>query len=139
MLPNIVAAGHTKYMVFLPLHLRDMRSLPQTHPYIYEQFKSGHFTVSRKEGSFNGIWTDMALEQTFNREGKTTLLTRIAQGASARDKYMYLLAAPLMTKVFESVKSMAPNVSDAPTDDSVELHILVRETCLAQLILDTDC
>ena len=42
--------------------------------------------------------------------------------ASARDKY--LVAAPLMTKVFESVKSMAHNVSDAPTDDSVELHIL---------------
>ena len=41
---------------------------------------------------------------------------------SARDKY--ILAAPLMTKVSKSVKSMAHNVSDAPTDDSVELHIL---------------
>ena len=64
----------------------------------------------------------MVLEQTFNREGKTTLLTGITQGASARDKY--LLTAPLVTKVFKSVKSMAHNVSDAPTDDSVELHIL---------------
>ena len=92
-------------MVFLPLYLRDIRSLPQTHPYIYAQFKSGNFTVHRKGGSFNGIWTDMALEQTFNREGKTTLLTGITQGASAREKY--LLAAPLVTKVFESVKSMS--------------------------------
>ena len=41
MLPYIVAAGHTKYMVCLPLYLQDMRSLPQTHPYIYEQFKAG--------------------------------------------------------------------------------------------------
>ena len=64
----------------------------------------------------------MSLDQTFNREGKTTLLTGFTQAASARDKY--LLAAPLMTKVSESVKSMAHNVSDAPTDDSVELHIL---------------
>ena len=74
MLPYIVAAES------------DMRSLPQTHPYIYEQFKSGGFEVHRKGGSFNGTWTDMALEQTFNREGKTTLLTGITQGAYARDK-----------------------------------------------------
>ena len=110
MLSYIVAAGHTIDMVCLPLYIQDMRSLLQTHPYIYEQFKSGNFTVHRKGVYFNGIWTDMALEQTFNREGKTTPLTGITEAASARDKY--LLAAPLMTKVSESVKSMAHNVSD---------------------------
>ena len=88
MLPYIVAAGHTKCMVCLPLYLQDMRSLPQTHPYMYEQFKSGNFTVHRKGGSVNGIWTDMALEQTFNREGKATLLTGITQAASVRDKLL---------------------------------------------------
>ena len=68
------------------------------------------------------MFGSLSLEQTFNREGKTTLLTGITEAASAREKY--LLAAPLMTKVSESVNSMAHNVSDAPTDDYVELYSL---------------
>ena len=37
MLPYMVAAGYTKYMVCLPLYLQDMRELPSEHPAVYKQ------------------------------------------------------------------------------------------------------
>ena len=105
MLPYTVSAKHTKYMVCLPLYLKDMEELPQKHPETHESFMKGHFTVHRVGGKFNGVWTDMALEQTYNSEGKTSLFKGISQAPASREKYVK--AAPFMTKVSESIKAMA--------------------------------
>lgn len=105
MLPYTVSAKHTKYMVCLPLYLKDMEELPQKHPEIHANFIKGHFTVHRVGGKFNGVWTDMALEQTYNSEGKTSLFKGISQAPASREKYVK--AAPFMTKVSESIKAMA--------------------------------
>ena len=67
MMPYIVSAGHTKYAICLPIYLSEMRGLPATHPDVFESFRQGNFSVHRSKGNFNGIWTDLALEQTFNR------------------------------------------------------------------------
>ena len=72
MLPYIVAAKHTNYMSCLPLHLREMRDLEEKHPAVHNNFIRGRFTVHHTEGRFNGVSTDMALEQTYNKEGKTS-------------------------------------------------------------------
>lgn len=105
MLPYIVAAKHTKYMSSLPLYLDDMRALPQQHPSVYENFLKGRFTVHRTGGTFNGTWTDMALEQTYNREGKSSLLKGISLNPAAREKY--IKSVPFLTKVSENIKDMA--------------------------------
>lgn len=105
MLPYTVSAKHTKYMVCLPLYLKDMEELPQKHPETHANFMKGHFTVHCVGGKFNGVWTDMALEQTYNSEGKTSLFKGISQAPASREKYVK--AAPFMTKVSESIKAMA--------------------------------
>ena len=64
----------------------------------------GKFTVHQIPGPFNGVWTDLALEQTYNKEGKTSLLKGISQSSEARNKYIQTV--PAMTKVSEAVKSM---------------------------------
>ena len=64
MLPFIVAAKHTKYMAYLPLYLKETRDLPQTHPEVYNEFINGNFTIRHKQGKANGVWSDLALEQT---------------------------------------------------------------------------
>ena len=105
MLPYIVAAKHTNYMSCLPLYLKEMRDLEEKHPAVYNNFIRGRFTVHRTEGRFNGVWTDMALEQTYNKEGKTSLVKGISQNPGAREKY--IKSAPFLSHVSESVKAMA--------------------------------
>ena len=104
MLPYLVSAGHTRYMSCLPLYLKDMSELPEKHPDVFQKFEEGKFTVRQVAGPFNGVWTDLALEQTYNREGKTSLLKGISQSDEARNKY--IKTVPVMTKVSESVRAM---------------------------------
>lgn len=76
MLSFIVAAKHTNYMSSLPLYLK-MKELCEKHPVGYDNFTRDNFTVNRTQGRFNGTWTDMPLERTYKKEGKTSLLKKI--------------------------------------------------------------
>ncbi len=105
MLPYMIAAGHSRYASCVPLYLKDMQRLPETHPEVHGHFLQGQFTVHQTEGRFNGVWSDLALEQTYNKEGKTSLLKGVSQKPMARDKYVH--TTPYMTQVSESVKAMA--------------------------------
>lgn len=73
MLPYLAAAGHYKYVSCLPYYLEEMKNLSTLAPNIYRKFKGGNFTVRQTEGRFNGVWTDVALEKTYNRDAKTKL------------------------------------------------------------------
>ena len=42
MLPYTVSVQHTKYMICLPMYLRDMRDLEQTHPDVFLKFMEGN-------------------------------------------------------------------------------------------------
>ena len=64
----------------------------------------GKFSVHRSPGVFNGVWMDMALEQIFNRDGKTALLSGINQNLTAKEKYK---AVPFLTQVSKSITSMS--------------------------------
>jgi hypothetical protein len=105
MLPYLVAAGHYKYVSCLPHYLEAMRGLPTLAPNIVKAFKDGQFTVRQTDGRFNGVWTDMALEKTYNRDAKTKLFTGISQQPAAMEKY--LRALPVLTAVSEQTKTMA--------------------------------
>lgn len=104
MLPYTVVSKHTNYMSCLPLYLKEMKELPSKHHEVYTNFMRGHFTVHRTKGKFNGTWTDMALEQTYNKEGKTSLLKGISLNPAAREKY--IKAAPFLTTISEGIKDM---------------------------------
>lgn len=109
MLPYTVASGHTKYMSCLPIYLNEMNNLPSTAPDIQKEFEAGNFTVYQTEGIFNGVWTDLALEQTYNKEGKTSLFKGITHAEAAQEKY--IKALPFLTSVSEHVKKMVHMVS----------------------------
>ena len=104
MMPYMVAAGHHKYVSCLPHYLESMKQLPTTAPYVYEAFKKGNFTVHQTKGNFNGVWSDMALEQTYNCDAKTQLFTGISQHPQTIEKY--LKALPVMTSASEQLKTM---------------------------------
>ena len=62
MIPIIMSAGHRNYDACLSLYLQDMKLLSEEHPEVYEQFMQDNFTIQRAAGSFNGVWTDLALD-----------------------------------------------------------------------------
>ena len=82
-----------------------MRALPILAPDIAVAFSNGQFTVRQTEGQFNSVWTDMALEKTYNHDAKTKLFTGISQQPAAMEKY--LRALPVLTAVLEQTKAMA--------------------------------
>ena len=106
MLPFIVAAGHHNYSYSLPLFLKEMNNLRNTAPEVYHHFMKGHFVVRRKAGAFNGVPTDMALEQTYNRDAKESHsgLTGITLDAKAWTKWLY--TKPVSSEAASQFKDM---------------------------------
>ena len=98
MLPYIVAASHNRYAICLPHYINAMDKLPASVEY---EFKKGNFSVHHKRGTFNGVWADMALEQSYNKDAKTHLFNGITHQENTMDKYIHAL--PLMTCVSKQV------------------------------------
>ncbi len=71
LLSFMVSPHHTRYMSCIPIYLRDMRALSTEHPEVHEKFMHRVFTLHCSKGRYNGVWSDMTLEQTYNRAGKT--------------------------------------------------------------------
>ena len=67
------AFDHYKYFKWGTIYAIDMTQLPSTHPELYQHFLNGYHTVSRSKdlSKFNSVSTDMALEQSLNKDTKT--------------------------------------------------------------------
>ena len=63
MLPWFFAMNHTNYARWLPVHLRNMRSLDQKVPRVGSELKKGLFTVNKTLKRFSSIAIDQAHEQ----------------------------------------------------------------------------
>ena len=113
MLPFIVASGHHKYGVYLSLHLKEMKTLQESAPHIYEKFLDGEFTVRRANGKHNGVSPDMVLEQTYNAEVKQKLgLKGITLNPKAQQKWLY--TKPITASVSGKFRRMLHLEPDTP-------------------------
>ncbi|KAK6175983.1 hypothetical protein SNE40_014355 [Patella caerulea] len=63
---NLFAAtGHAFYAKSARLYLQKMRDLPNTHPNLYAQYcNENTHAVQRSGHVWNGLWTDLTIEQT---------------------------------------------------------------------------
>ncbi|KAJ8034477.1 hypothetical protein HOLleu_21334 [Holothuria leucospilota] len=71
MTPHFFAFDRPNYSRWLPVYLADMNNLPQSHPIVHQEFINGNHSVSRSGNPFSNVSTDMALEQSINRDSKT--------------------------------------------------------------------
>ena len=72
MLNLFAATGHHNYAKSTRLYLQIMQDLPQSHPWLHEQFvRFGYHTVRRSDRFWAGIWTDLAIEQILMRSVKS--------------------------------------------------------------------
>ena len=97
-----VAASHCNYVSCLPHYLE---SLPRSDDMpVYtrsddiEGIQYGHIAVRQTETQFNGVWRDMTLEKTCNRDANTKSFTGIIQHPAAMEKYWRALTESEQTK-----------------------------------------
>ena len=84
------------------------------HPYtlqtctakeVYDEFMNGNHSVKRATGSFNQVWTDLALEQTVNKDSKVKGgILGFTQHKYAVDRWF--LTAHTRANIVSSTKAM---------------------------------
>ena len=62
-MPWVFALDHCHYARWMPVHIRDMETLKERHPTVYEEFRGGKFTVQKSNRKFSQIALDQAHEQ----------------------------------------------------------------------------
>ena len=67
MIPYFFAAGHWNYARDGIVYLRSMQRMPTK---LLGKFMKGEHVIRLRDGSFNGIWSDMAIESTYTKVGK---------------------------------------------------------------------
>ena len=70
MIPYFFAYDRINYSRWASVYLADMKSLPNTAKSVHDEFMNGNHPVKRAPGTFNQVWTDLALEQSVNRDSK---------------------------------------------------------------------
>ena len=73
MLPYFYASGHFPYEKSAHLYLQDMLKLQSVMDADeYDKFVNySYFTIRRTEKFWNGVWTDMTIEQALMKEIKS--------------------------------------------------------------------
>ena len=56
--------GHTNYARWMPVFLKDMACLPETHPSVHEGFMEGKFVVQRSDKKFSLMALDQSQEHS---------------------------------------------------------------------------
>ena len=62
-MPWFFALNHTNYARWLPVHIRDMILLEESHPAVFAEFMSGNSVVQKTQRNFSSIPIDHAHEQ----------------------------------------------------------------------------
>ena len=116
MLPFDRIFYHSKYFQWGLVYLVDMLRLPHYAPDVYQQFLDGKHTVSRskKASRFNAVSTDMALEQSLNRESKVKGgIIGVTHDSDSVEKWT--ITSHLRSAVVENLKEMAGITQDNST------------------------
>lgn len=72
-LPYLSAAGRNLYLKWVPVYLSDMENLKSEVPCMYDYLDKGNFVVKKTdEKIFNCVASDMALEQSINKDCKSS-------------------------------------------------------------------
>ena len=92
MLNLFAATGHINYAKSARLYLQQMNKLPETHPYLYNEFVNGNHTAQRTKWNWTGIWTDLAIEQTMMRSIKSRGGLTDDRGMAESVRHMWALS-----------------------------------------------
>ena len=106
MLNLFAATGHFNYAKCGRLYLQRMQKLPETNPWLYEQFSQhGYHTVRRSNRYWAGLSTDLAIEQIMMRSIKSRGGLTRGRGFTETVRLMWILSMHKCGEVFDSLSS----------------------------------
>ena len=108
MLAYDFACNHLNYARWGSVYIAEMHLLEELHPEIFEEFLNGKHIINRslqEEKYFSGVWSDMAIEQSINRDcGSLGGLTGLKTNRAAMERWF--LTAHLKANVATATKAM---------------------------------
>ena len=102
--PWFFSLNHTHYTRWMSVHVCDMSSLSQTHPYVAKDFQQGKFVVEKSQGKFSLITADHCHEQNsgvMKGEGGIIVLTQ-----DANSLLKWAVAGPELVRVICEFETM---------------------------------
>lgn len=130
MVAHFFSMDRVNYARWLPVYISDMHSLQDNHPEVHREFSSGNFGVSRAKQPFAQVWTDMALEQSINRDSKSKGgIVGISTKENAVERWF--LTSHERAAMVRAVKEMC-GIGDS---DEVGTH---KEAKTARMVRDED-
>ena len=108
------AFGQTWYARWLPVFLRDMKCLPETHPDIHKAFCAGKFVVQRSNTKFSMMGLDQSHEHSV-KHLKSDGGCRGLYG-SAEEKTVIEVSRPEMMRLVDEFEKVSGSKSDNITE-----------------------
>ena len=123
MLNLFAATGHFNYAKCGRLYLQNMQRLPETNPWLYEQFsKNGYHTVRRSNRYWAGLSTDLVIEQVMMRSIKSRGGFTRGRGFTETVRLMWILSMHKCGEVFDSISSFT-GLAHITSEQHVEMGV----------------
>ena len=125
------AYDRVNYARYLSVYYYEMSCFPVTHPDAYNQMQRGEFAVQRSDRSFSQVAVDHAIEQSINRDMKTSGgVIGISQLTGA--VHRWILSAHHRSAFTRQCRQLAA-CSSKETDDALDANLasqqLSAESC----------
>ena len=131
LLPWFFALDQTNYARWLSVHIRDMLLLPKSHPYIYNKFECGFFTVAKSSRKFSSMSIDQAHEQLNALiKGDGGAVGLMSVDASL---HRWTIAGPEIVRILKEFEESSLNAS---IDDHNSLHHEKRRSFQKRFMAD---
>lgn len=121
MLPWFFAMNHSNYARWLPVHLRDMRSLDQMVPHVALEFRKGLFTENKSLERFSSIAIDQAHEKNNAMVKGESGAVGLTENPNALRRWM--LSGPEMARLVNEFEAgMVPDTGTMENSKHYEEH-----------------
>ena len=84
-----------------------MNKLPETHPWLYNEFVSGNHTAQRTKRNWTSVWTNLAIEQTMMPSIKSRRGLTGGRGMAESLRHMQALSLSQMASVHDAMVQLS--------------------------------
>ena len=100
-IPWVFSFDHINYARWFSVHIRDMYSLPELHPAIYQEFVAGRFVAHKTNRPFSAMALDQAHKANVKSDGWAVGLT---DNPNALQRWM--VAGPEISRMVAELKKV---------------------------------
>ena len=107
MLNLFAATGHLHYAKIARVYIQEMEKLPETHPWLHDQFLNDSHTVNRTARNWSGLWTDLTIEQTLMRSLKSRGGLTSGRGLSEPVRHLWTMSLNVCSAIHYAMTTLS--------------------------------